>query len=408
MNHQNRLPLEDIRIIDLTQVMAGPYCTMILGDLGANVIKVEPPGGDYSRSTPPHFHQEDSAYYLSLNKNKKSIVINLKQPEGLNILYDLVKKSDVVVDNYRPGVMNKLKLDHETLKQYNDKIISCSITGFGSDSPYANRPAYDLLIQAMGGAMSFTGEPEGAPVRMGLPMGDLAAGMFAVMGILSALHARDRFGVGQRVDISMLDCQIALMTYRAQYYFLEGEVPKPVGSGHVSAVPIRAFKTKDDWLAIDSAGDQFWAPLCRALGLDQLIKNEKFTTRAKRLKHKDELMDLLEKTFATNTREAWLKRLLEEGVPCGPVNNLEEALSDPSILKRDMVVETERFGDELKVLGSPIKMSETRCEKHQAAPALGQNTEEILKGILNYSDDRVDELLREKAVKAYKFNPDEG
>ena len=407
MSKQHRLPLEGIRIIDLTQVMAGPYCTMILGDLGADVIKVEPPGGDYSRSTPPHFHQEDSAYYLSLNKNKKSIVINLKQPEGLKILYDFVKKSDVVVDNYRPGVMDKLKMDHETLKQFNKKIISCSITGFGSDNPYANRPAYDLLIQAMGGAMSFTGEPDGAPVRMGLPMGDLSAGMFAVMGILSALHARDTIGVGQKVDISMLDCQIALMTYRAQYYFLAGEIPKPVGSGHVSAVPIRAFKTKDEWLAIDSAGDQFWAPLCRALGLDEFIKDERFTTRAQRLKHKDELMAILEKTFATKTREEWLKRLLEEGVPCGPVNNLAEALFDPSILKRNMVVKTKRFGDEIKMLGSPIKMSVTKCEKYQAAPALGQNTEEILKAVLNYSDGKINELVKGKVVKTYKSNLNE-
>jgi len=407
MSKQHRLPLEGIRIIDLTQVMAGPYCTMILGDLGADVIKVEPPGGDYSRSTPPHFHHEDSAYYLSLNKNKKSIVINLKQPDGLNILYDFVKKSDIVVDNYRPGVMDKLKLDHETLKQFNKKIISCSITGFGSDNPYANRPAYDLLIQAMGGAMSFTGEPDGAPARMGLPMGDLAAGMFAVMGILSALHARNTLGVGQKVDISMLDCQIALMTYRAQYYFLAGEIPKPVGSGHVSAVPIRAFKTKDEWLAIDSAGDQFWAPLCRALGLDEFIKDERFTTRAQRLKHKDELMAILEKTFATKTREQWLKRLFEEGVPCGPVNNLAEALFDPSILKRNMVVKTKRFGDEIKMLGSPIKMSVTKCEKYQAAPALGQNTEEILKKVLNYSDDKINELVKGKVVKTYKSNLNE-
>jgi len=393
-----KLPLEGLRVLDLTQVMAGPKCTMIMGDLGAEIIKIESPSGDYSRKMPPHFHQNDSAYYLALNRNKKSIVIDLKQKMGLNIFYDLVKKADVVVDNFRPGVTEKLKINYEVLKSYNKKIISCSITGFGLDSPHANRPALDLIVQAMGGAMSFTGEPDRPPVRMGIPMGDLAAGIFAVIGILSAVQARNSFGVGRKIDISMLDCQLALMTYRAQYYFLAGEVPKPVGSGHVSSIPIRAFKTKDDYLVIDSGGDQFWVKLCKALGIEELADDPKFNSRQQRLKHKDEVMDILEKIFATKPREEWLKILLEAGVPHGPVNNLAEALSDSVVSHRKMIVEGDRLGDPFKMIGNPIKMSEMP-DKYIPPPVLGQNTTEILQEILNYSTDQINALVKENVVK---------
>lgn len=398
MTEQIKLPLGGIRVLDLTQVMAGPKCTMIMGDLGAEIIKIESPSGDYSRKMPPHFHQNDSAYYLALNRNKKSIVIDLKHKKGLDIFYELVKKADIVVDNFRPGVTEKLKINYEVLKSYNEKIISCSITGFGLDSPYANRPALDLIVQAMGGAMSFTGEPDRPPVRMGIPMGDLAAGIFAAIGILSAIQARNSFGVGRKIDISMLDCQLALMTYRAQYYFLAGEVPKPVGSGHVSSIPIRAFKTKDDYLVIDSGGDQFWGKLCKALGIEELADDPRFNSRQQRLKHKDEVMDILEKKFATKPREEWLKILFDAGVPHGPVNNLAEALSDTAVSHRKMVVETERLGDPFKMIGNPIKMN-GMPDKYIAPPELGQNTIEILQGTLNYSTDQINTLVKENVVK---------
>lgn len=398
MAEQMKLPLEGLRVLDLTQVMAGPKCTMIMGDLGAEIIKIESPDGDYSRKMPPHFHHNDSAYYLALNRNKKSIVIDLKQKMGLNIFYDLVTRADIVVDNFRPGVTEKLKINYEVLKSYNKKIISCSITGFGLDSPYANRPALDLIVQAMGGAMSFTGEPDRPPVRMGIPMGDLAAGIFAVIGILSALQARNSVGVGRKIDISMLDCQLALMTYRAQYYFLAGEIPKPVGSGHVSSIPIRAFKAKDDYLVIDSGGDQFWVKLCKALEIEELADDPRFNSRQQRLKHKDEVMDILEKIFATKPRAEWLKILHDAGVPHGPVNNLAEALSDTAVIHRKMVVETDRLGDPFKMIGNPIKMSGMQ-DKYIAPPELGQNTIEILQNTLNYSKDQINELIKEEVVK---------
>ena len=406
MTEQMKLPLEGLCVLDLTQVMAGPKCTMIMGDLGAEIIKIESPSGDYSRKMPPHFHQNDSAYYLALNRNKKSMVIDLKQKKGLIIFYDLVKKADIVVDNFRPGVTEKLKINYEVLKNYNEKIISCSITGFGLDSPHANRPALDLIVQAMGGAMSFTGEPDRPPVRMGIPMGDLAAGIFAVIGILSAIQARNSFGVGRKIDISMLDCQLALMTYRAQYYFLAGEIPKPVGSGHVSSIPIRAFKTKDDYLVIDSGGDQFWGKLCKALGIEELADDPKFNSRQQRLKHKDEVMDILEKIFATKPREEWLKILLEAGVPHGPVNNLAEALSDSVVSHRKMVVEADRLGDPFKMIGNPIKMSEMP-DKYIPPPVLGQNTTEILQETLNYSTDQINALVKENIVKTADTKNDE-
>jgi len=402
MNVHRKLPLNGIRVLDFTQVMAGPFCTMILGDLGAEIIKIEALEGDYSRKMPPHFHHDDSAYYLALNRSKKSITIDLKQKKGLKLVYELVKKADIVVDNFRPGVMEKLRINYETLKKYNKKIISCSITGFGLDSPYRARPALDLIIQAMGGAMSFTGEPDRPPVRMGIPMGDLAAGMFASTGILAALHARDKFEVGQKIDISMLDCQIALMTYRAQYYFLAGEIPRPVGSGHVSSVPIRAFKTKDDYLVIDSGGDQFWRNLCKALDIKEFGDDPRFHSRAQRFKNKDEIYGILEKIFLTKTRDEWLETLIKEGVPAGPVNNLEEALSDPSAIHRNMVVEVDRSGDKLRMVGSPIKMSEAKSDKYTAPPALGQNTVEVLSQILNYSNQQINELIDEKTIKTTK------
>lgn len=391
--------LHGLRVLDLSQVMAGPYCSMILGDLGAEIIKVEPPQGDSSRKTPPYFHKGDSAYYLSLNKNKKSIVINLKDERGLTLFYDLVKKSDVVFSNFRPGVLEKLRINHDVLKQHNEKIISCSISGFGHDSPYRERPALDLVVQAMGGTMSFTGEPGRPPVRMGLPMGDLGAGLFAVIGILSALNARNEFGIGQNIDISMQDCQIAMMTYRTQYYFLAGDIPKPVGSGHVSSVPIRAFKTKDDYLVIDSAGDLFWNKLCKALDMENLVGDSRFNSRKQRLRNKDQVMAILEEKFLEKRRKEWLDILLKEGVPCGPVNNVEEAVMDESVRHRKMIVTVNRLGDDLQMIGTPIKMSETNLVENIAPPTLGQDSIEILRDIFNYSEEKIDSLIHEGIVK---------
>lgn len=384
----------------MSQIMAGPFGTLILADLGAEVIKIEnPEGGDLSRATVHYSHKGESAYYLSFNRNKKSLTLNLRQEEAREIFYDLVRISDVVYDNFRSGTLEKLKIDYPTLEKVNPKIISCSVTGFGSDSPYKDRPALDLLIQAMGGVMSFTGEPAGAPVRLGYPMGDLGGGIFAALAVLGALYYRQLTGKGQRLDIAMLDAQIALMTYRAQYYFLEKVVPEPIGSGHVSAVPIRAFKSKDGkYLAIDSAQDKFFQNLCRVLGIEGVGQDPRFSSRSARLNNRDALMRILEDKFLERERDEWLERLIEGDVPAGPVNNLAEALSDPSVLARNMVVSVDHLGEKIQMVGNPIKSSAIREEEFTGAPTLGQHTDEILSQYLGFSGERISHLRKNKVL----------
>jgi len=380
--------------------MAGPYGTLLLADLGAEVIKIEnPEGGDLSRATVHYTHKGESAYYLSFNRNKKSITLNLRTEKAREIFYELVKISDVVYDNFRSGTAEKLKIDYETLKKVNPKIICCSVTGFGSNSPYKDRPALDLLIQAMGGVMSFTGEPGRPPVRLGYPMGDLGGGMFAAMAVLAALYDREKTGEGQRLDIAMLDAQISLLTYRAQYYFLEGVIPEPIGSGHVSSVPIRAFRAKDGkYLTIDAAQDKFFQGVCQVLGIAEAGKEPRFNTRSARLKNRDALMAILEEKFLGKNRDEWLDLLIKADVPAGPVNNLRETFSDPSVLARNMVVPVNHLGEEIKMVGNPIKMSKVKEEVFEGAPTLGQHTEEVLSRLLNYSREQVEEFRNKKIL----------
>ncbi len=301
--------LKGVRILDLSQYIAGPYGTLLLGDLGAEIIKIEnPDGGDLSRNLRQYTHKEESAYYLSFNRNKKSLTLNFRNPKATDLFYDLVKVSDIVYDNFRTGMLEKFRIDYESLKKINPRIISCSVTGFGSDSPYKDRPALDLLIQAYSGVMSFTGEAGRPPVRLGIPMGDLNGAMFAVMGVLGALYYRGVTGKGQRVDIGMLDGLISLMTYRAQYCLLGKEIPEPVGSGHVSAVPIRAFQARDGkYLTIDAAQDKFFQNVCKALELPETGKDPRFSSVAARLKNRDALFEILEKRFREKDRDDWVE-----------------------------------------------------------------------------------------------------
>ena len=392
--------LKGIRILDLTQYMAGPCGTMIVADLGAEVIKIESPKvGDLSRNIRQYTHKGESAYYLAFNRNKKSMTLDLHKDKAREIFYDLVKTSDVVWDNFRPGTLSRFKIDYEDLIKVNPRIISCSVTGFGLDSPYRDRPALDLLIQGMGGVMSFTGEPERFPVRLGYPMGDLGGAMFAVMAVQAALYYREVTGKGQKCDISLLDVQISLLTYRAQYYLLENVIPEPVGSGHVSAVPIRAFKAKDGkYLAIEAAMDKFFQNLCKVLGMESLGKDERFQTIAARLKNRDELFEILEKNFLERNRDEWLALLVQGDVPAGPVSNVAEALSNPSVIARNMVVPVEHLGEEIRMVGNPIKMSEMGEEVFKGAPTLGEHTDEILGGYLGYSAQEIEDLRKEEIV----------
>src|SRR4030042_4087330 len=274
------VPLSDIRILDLTLIMAGPYCTLILGDMGAEVIKIEKPGiGESSREMPPHFFEGQSAYFIAMNRNKKSMTLDLKSENGKKIFYDLAKASDVVIDNFRRGVVRKFGVDFNTVKKMNPRIICCSISGYGQTGPFKDRPAFDLVIQARGGIMSYTGEPGQMPVRMGAPMGDLSGGLFAAHGILAALFQRERTGKGQKIDISLLDCQTSLLTYRAQFYFIGKEIAQAVGSGHVSANPIGTFRTKTFDVVVDANTENIFAELCQAIGTPDMCLNPKFNSK---------------------------------------------------------------------------------------------------------------------------------
>jgi CoA:oxalate CoA-transferase len=393
-------PLTGIRVLDLSQFLAGPYGSMILGDLGAEVVKVEiPEKGDGSREMPPHFIHGQSGYFLSMNRSKKSITLNLKSEAGLQIFYGLVRHADVVYDNFRPVILDRLKIDYDTLKAINPRIISCSVSGYGHSGPMRDRPAFDLVMQAMGGIMSYTGPQGGEPVRMGAPMGDLAGGIFAAHGVLAALYERERTGVGRRVDVALLDSQIALLIYRAVYYFLAGEVAEPAGSGHVSAVPIGAFKTQDIHIVIDANGDKFWRALCVAVERPEMADDPRFVDRAGRLKHVEELMETLQTIFLTRPGEEWLRRLDEAGVPSGPINTVDRALSDPQVQARNMVVEVHNahYG-KVNMTGSPIKFNDTDDRDFLAPPTLSEHTQAILSEWLGMTSEQVNQLRDQGVV----------
>lgn len=390
--------LSDVRILDLTRFLAGPFGAMQLGDLGAEVIKIEAPArGDPTRQMPPHFLEGESAYFLSINRNKRSLTLNLKHPAGREVFYDLVRISDVVYDNYRPGVMAELGLAYETLRQVNPRIITCSISGFGQTGPYREHPAFDLVLQAMSGSMSITGEPGQLPVRMGIPLGDLAGGMFAVQAITAALYARQRTGEGCSIDIGLMDCLTSLLTYVAQYYLAGGPLPQPAGSHHQSVVPYGAFATADGYLVIAVFAEKFWGALCRALGRMDLAVDPRFARNDMRLLNRVELISILTDVFLARTTEEWLARLEAEGVPSGPINTIDRVLSDPQIAARNMLIHVPHpLIGSLPMLGNPIKVGNVE-DPVAAPPLLGEHTEELLRELLDYPAQKL-EALREAGV----------
>jgi len=391
--------LEGIRAIDLTTFMSGPFASMILGDLGAEVIKVEQPDeGDTSRHVPPYFHKGESLYYLSLNRNKRSLTVNLATDEGRKIFYGLVKKADIVIDNFRPGVLANLGADYDRLREVNPGIICCSISAFGPEGPYGSRPAYDLIIQALSGAMSMTGEEGRGPMRLGVPMGDLAGSMWAVVGILAALYYRQKTGQGQLVDISLLDSLVSLITYPALYYSYGEEVAKPLGSGHQAIVPFQVFKTKDYYLAVACPREKFWVLLCEALKVPELISDPRFLTIGDRLKNKDELYGILNPLFSRKTNAEWEEILVKAGVPCAPVNTIDKVFVDPAIQHRGMVISIDHLGEELQSFGNPIRMSETPISEYQSAPRLGADNRDILEGLLGYGPEKIEKLKKKKII----------
>ena len=392
-------PLQGLRIIDLSMMLAGPAGSMLMGDLGAEVLKVEPMDGDETRESPPYFYGENSAYFYSINRNKKSLPLNLKSPEGRQVFYDLVKKVDVVYDNYRPGVVERLQIDYDTLRKYNPRIICCSISTFGYNGPYRDRPGYDLVVQAMSGGMSITGEPGGAPVRAGIPLGDIVGGLLAVHGILAAYIHREKTGEGQRLEVSLLDGQVYLLTYVAQYYFHSGKIPGPIGSGHQTLVPYQAFKTKDIQIVIVAHQDHHFQRLCRAIGKPEWAEDPRFSDRTKRLENKSIFIPMMEKHLMTRPGDEWLEAIHKAGVPAGPINTLDRVLSDPQVLAREMIVEIDGPGKEkIKTIGNPIKMQKTPVTTFTRPPMLGEHSREILTGILGYSKEKIEALKKTGAV----------
>jgi crotonobetainyl-CoA:carnitine CoA-transferase CaiB-like acyl-CoA transferase len=390
--------LHNIRILDCSRMLSGPYATMLLADLGAEVIKIEAPGrGDPMRDVEPRITPELSAYFTSINRNKKSFTLDLKSKEGKGIFLDLARKSDIVLENFRPETMDKLDLGYEKLKAINPKIIHCSITGFGDKGPLRDHPSFDLIIQAMSGQMSITGEPGRPPVRSGIPIGDLAAAMMACIGILSALHRRETEGRGARISVNLLDAMVSMLCYVAQFHFTDRRVPGPSGSGHQSVVPYGAFKTADGTIVVAVFVEKFWEDFCKALDLPDLVKDPLFESNTLRAENREALHPILEARFLEKPSAEWLSLLRERSVPCGPINRIDEILSHPQVILNKMVVEMDLPGAPgIRALGNPIKI-EAHDDTFDAPPALGRDTETILEEILQIPREER-ESLREKGV----------
>ncbi len=372
--------LQGIRVLDLSRVLAGPYCTMVLGDLGADVIKVEPPEGDETRGWGPPFVGGESAYYLCVNRNKRDIVINLKTDEGKKILRELALQSDVLVENFRPGTLEKFGLDFAALHELNPKLIYCSITGFGQTGSMKDKPGYDFMIQALGGLMSITGEPEGEPMKTGVAVVDLFAGQNAIIAILAALQARTLTGRGQHLDISLFDSQLGWLVNVASNYLISGNLPKRHGNAHPNIVPYQSFQASDGWFAIAVGNDKQFTGLCRVIGKLEWISDLRFFTNSVRVENRDVLIPFLASVFITDSISEWLKKLDEAEIPCGPIQNFEQVFSMPNVGEREMLVKMNHptIG-ELPLVGSPLKMSDTRVEYRLPPPLMGEHTEEVLK-----------------------------
>jgi formyl-CoA transferase/CoA:oxalate CoA-transferase len=388
-------------VLDLSRMLAGPYGSMLLADLGAEVIKIEDPGGgDPMRAMGPPFLGPDheSAYFLSINRNKKSVALDLEAPEGQAIFHDLCRVSDVVWENFRPGVMARLGCAPETLRQLNPRLVVCSISAFGQDGPYREWPAFDLALQAMGGAMSLTGEAGRPPARMGLPIGDLAGGMFGALAVASALFRRAQTGEGTHFDLSLLDCQVSLLTYVAQYFWADGRVPGRVGSGHASVVPYQAFPTQDGHVVVAVFAEKFWAGFCRAIERPDLAADPRFDSNPKRVERRDELVPVLEAVFPARTTAEWLVRLQREGVPVAPINTVDRVVSDPQVRLREMVVDLEHptLGT-LSTLGTPVRAAGSPPFRPAPPRALGEDTASVLRELLGYQPERID-ALRQRGV----------
>ncbi len=400
MKPQNTGCLAGIRILDLSRILAGPFCTQLLGDLGAEVIKIEQPGkGDDTRQWgPPWFHGE-SAYYLSCNRNKKSVTINLQTEAGRGLIQQLAKHCDVLVENFKVGAMAKWGLGYASLRELNPRLIYCAITGYGQTGPLAPRPGYDFIIQAQGGLMSITGEPDGEPCKAGVAVADIVTGLYTHNAILAALFHRERTGEAQFIDIALFDAQISWLANVAMNYLVTGEPPQRYGNSHPNIVPYQTFKTADGHLALGVGNDGQFQKLCEQLELTELAGDARFQTNANRIKNRDLLVNLLQKVFFKSTAAEWVAQLTAAGIPAGPINTVAQALAEPQVAARNMIVDLmHSSGAPLKILGPVPKFSATPARIQSPPPLLGQHTEEILREWLQMPDEQITQFRQHQII----------
>ena len=390
--------LDGLRVIDLTQVMAGPFCSMLLGDMGADVIKVEPPDGETTRHMEFTLAPGVSGPFLAVNRNKRGITLDLKQPAAVEVLKRLVQTADVLVENYRPGVATRLRIDYDTLRQINQRLIYCSISGFGQTGPYASRGGFDLIAQGMSGIMSATGSPDGPPVKVGVPITDLGAGLFGVFGILCAVRARRITGRGQFVDTSLFEAGLALSAWEATEYWYTGQIPRRLGTAHRLNAPYQAFKASDGHFTVGAGNSKLWPIFTKLLGLEHLTRDPRFEGVGDRVRNQPELQKEIEAVTVTRSRSHWLARCEETGIPAGPIYSVPEALADPHARERGMVQEYEYPGvGRVKALGNPVKLSASPARLRRGAPRLGEDSATIL-GELGYGKGEIASLEATRAI----------
>ena len=394
-------PLTGLRVLDLTRVLAGPTCTQMLGDLGAEVIKIErPEAGDDTRGFAPPFvpNTKESAYFVGVNRNKKSVTLDIAKPEGQAIIHKLLEHCDILVENFKVGALAKYGLGYEQLAKTHPRLIYCSITGFGQTGPYAPRPGYDALIQAMGGVMSLTGEPNGSPQKVGVPVADLFAGLYGCIGILAAVNHRNSTGQGQQIDIGMLDTHVAWLANQGMNYLATGENPARLGNQHPNIAPYQEFPTKDGYLILAVGNDPTFERFCKAFGQEALLADPRFATNPIRVQNRQLVTDTLTPVMKSKTTAEWIDALEALKIGCGPINTLEQVFADPHVQAREMVVEMAHgSGETVKVIANPVKLSATPPSYRSAPPVLGEHTEDVLASVLKMSASDI-AALREKGI----------